>query len=222
MNTLSGLLIISCLLLLGSSRLNISIRIMAMQGIVSGIVPFIHPAGNAHAMVWLIGLSGIVFKGIVLPWLLFTVVRRSAIRREIEPFVGFNLSILAGIGMLALSSWLAMHLLSAGSGLDPVLLSASLFMVLTGLFLIISRRKAITQVLGYLVMENGIYALGIGIGSELHAIVELGVLLDVSVGVFIMGIMLFHINQEFDHIDADQLGELSDHPRMVAGRESLS
>lgn len=222
MNTLSGLLIISCLLLFGSSRLKVSIRIMAVQGMISGLVPFIHTAGNTDAMVWLIGLSGIVFKGIVLPWLLFLVVRRSAIRREIEPFIGFNLSILAGIGMLALSSWLALHLLSAGGGLDPVLLSAALFMVLTGLFLIISRRKAITQVMGYLVMENGIYTLGIGVGSELQSIVELGILLDVSVGVFLMGIMLFHINREFNHIDADQLGELGDHPRMLANRESHS
>lgn len=219
MNTLSCLLIITCLLLLGLSHLNVSVRMMAAQGMILGIMPFMSGPGHFQLMAWVLGLSSFIIKGIVLPSLLFHVLKRSAIRREIEPYVGFNISIMIGILMLASSSYMAMYLLSNGGGFNPVLLSAALFTVMTGLFLVISRRKAITQALGYLVMENGIYAVGIGIGTELNAIVELGVLLDVSVGVFIMGIMLFHINQEFDHIDADQLNELSDYHASIADEE---
>lgn len=218
MNTLSSFLIITCLLLLGSSRLRVSIRMMAVQGMILGLLPFVSGAGDYRLLAWGIGIGGFVIKGMILPGLLSYVLKRSAIRHEIEPYVGFNVSILIGVVMLALSSWTAMHLLATGVEFNPVVISAALFTVLTGLFLVISRRKAITQALGYLVMENGIYAVGIGIGSELHEIVELGVLLDVSVGVFIMGIMLFHINQEFDHIDADQLSELNDYPA-VSERE---
>ena len=83
-------------------------------------------------------------------------------------------------------------------------------MLLTGLFLIVSRRKAIAQTLGYLVMENGVYAVGLGIGQEFSFMVEMGVLLDVFVGVFLMGIMIFQIDHVFEHTDADRFTELSD------------
>lgn len=218
MNTLSGFLMLTCLLLLGSSRLHISIRMMAVQGIILGIMPFVPEDRHFQAMAWVVGCGGFAVKGLLLPWLLSYVLRRSEIKREIEPYISFNSSVLIGIVMLALSSWMSFYLRSTGIEFNPVVISAAFFAVLTGLFLVISRRKAITQAMGYLVMENGIYAVGIGIGSELHAIVELGVLLDVSVGVFIMGIMLFHINREFDHIDADQLSELSDYNEPFANR----
>lgn len=225
MNTIAGLLILSCLFQLGASRLRVSIRMMAVQGILLGLLPFSHGTGGTHLSAWVLSLGGIVLKGIALPGLLMHVLKRSAINREIEPFVSYNVSILTGIVLLGLSCWMSQNLLSAGGSFHPVLLAASFFMVLTGLFLVISRRKAITQALGYLVMENGIYAAGIGLGSgqRFHAMVELGMLLDVFVGVFLMGIMLFHINREFDHIDADQFSELHDHPALAsAAREERS
>ena len=83
-------------------------------------------------------------------------------------------------------------------------------MSLVGLFVIISRKKALTQVLGYLVLENGIYAFGVGIAQSAPLIVELGVLLDVFVAVFVMGITIFHINRQFDHIDTDRMAFLRD------------
>lgn len=83
-------------------------------------------------------------------------------------------------------------------------------MMLVGFFLIVSRRIALSQVLGYLVLENGIYILGVALVHEQPFLVELGVLLDVFVGVFVMGIMMFHINREFDHIDVHRLAKLTD------------
>ena len=80
--------------------------------------------------------------------------------------------------------------------------------LLIGLFVIVSRRKAITQVLGYIVVENGIYALGVALVGDVPLLVELGVLLDVFVAVFIMSIAAYHISREFDHIDVDQLDRL--------------
>jgi hydrogenase-4 component E len=77
-----------------------------------------------------------------------------------------------------------------------------------GLFLIISRKKAVSQVLGYLVMENGIYILGVSLVMEVPMLVELGVLLDAFVAVFVMCIATYHISREFDHIDVDQLDTL--------------
>jgi hydrogenase-4 component E len=86
----------------------------------------------------------------------------------------------------------------------------ALFSIFVGLFLIVARRKAITQVLGYLVLENGIYAFGLGAVHDASMLVELGILLDLVVAVFVMGIAIFHIARDFDHIDTDRLMRLKD------------
>jgi hydrogenase-4 component E len=90
------------------------------------------------------------------------------------------------------------------------LLPGALFTILSGLMIIISRRKALTQVIGYLAMENGVYAFGAALAVEEPLLVEMGILLDVLVAVFIMGITIHHISREFDHIDTDRLSELKD------------
>jgi hydrogenase-4 component E len=86
----------------------------------------------------------------------------------------------------------------------------ALFTIFVGLFMIVTRKKALTQVLGYLTLENGIYAFGLGVAQEWPLIVELGILLDIFAAVFVMGIAIFHINREFDHIDSDRLSTLKD------------
>ncbi len=82
--------------------------------------------------------------------------------------------------------------------------------MMVGLLLIVSRRKAVMQTLGYLAMENGIYAFGLAFAVEEPLLVEMGVLLDVFVAVFVMGIAIHHISREFDHIDTDRLSTLKD------------
>ena len=88
--------------------------------------------------------------------------------------------------------------------------AVALSTILIGLFLIISRRTALMQVVGYLVLENGIYIFGVALAQEEPFLVEMGILLDVFVAVFVMGIAIFHISREFDHIDVDQLTSLKD------------
>jgi hydrogenase-4 component E len=78
----------------------------------------------------------------------------------------------------------------------------------TGLFLIIARKKALTQCLGYIILENGIYIIGVASVVEIPMLVELGVLLDASVAVLVMGVAIYHINREFDHIETDRLDTL--------------
>ena len=85
---------------------------------------------------------------------------------------------------------------------------SALFTVLAGLFVIVARRTALMQVLGFLVLENGIYTFGVGRAGDMPFLVELGVLLDLFVAVFVMGITIYHINREFDHIDTDRLDSL--------------
>jgi hydrogenase-4 component E len=91
-----------------------------------------------------------------------------------------------------------------------MLVPVALATVIIGLIVLTTRNKAITQVVGYLILENGIYTFGMGQAERVPFLIELGVLLDVFAGVFIMGIVVFHINREFDSIDSTRLSELRD------------
>jgi hydrogenase-4 component E len=203
-------LALTSLLLLGSSRLVACIRIVAFQGILLGLLTVLAHHEQLSLRPVLLAIAIITLKGAVFPWLLARVLREADVRREVEPFVSATVSLLIGTLVLALSLWLSQRLPLPAAPIATLVVPVALFTILAGLFLIVSRRTALTQVLGYLVLENGIYAFGVGLVQGTPMVVELGVLLDVFVAVFVMGIAIFHINREFDHIDADRLVVLRD------------
>ena len=203
-------LVLTDLVLLGSSRLRNAIRIVAAQGVALGLLPLL---AHGHGALWpavLLGAGSAGIKGLVFPALMNRALRETNASREIEPFVGYILSLLIGVGGLAVSFGFGARLPLPWAAPSSLLVPAGLFTMWTGLFLIMARRKAITQVLGYIVMENGIFTLGMVLVEAMPLLVELGVLLDIFVAVFVMGIIVFHINREFDHIDADQLRALKE------------
>ncbi len=204
------LLILTNLKFLGSSRLNGCIRVVALQGVLLGVLPLFVGEGPLTLRVTLLALMTVLVKGIVFPWLLLRTLRTANVRREMEPFVGYTTSLVVGVGLLALAMWMGGRLPLPVPPKSPLVVPLALFTIMVGLFAVISRRKALTQVLGYLMMENGIYAFGLAFAHKEPLLVELGTLLDVFMGVFVMGIMIFHINREFDHIDTDLLNSLKD------------
>jgi hydrogenase-4 component E len=203
-----ALVVLSNLRLLGTSRLAACIRIVAVQGIILGLLPIFFHAGDLTLRVALQATASLITKGIVFPWLLTRAVRGTDARREIDPIVGYTPSLLVGGALLGVALWLGWRLplpVPAGS---QFMIAVSLFTIMVGLFMIVARRMAITQVLGYLAMENGIYTFGLAFAEKEPLLVEMGILLDVFVAVFVMGITIYHINREFDHIDTDRLSEL--------------
>jgi hydrogenase-4 component E len=200
---------LTTLMTLASSRLVFCIRLVALQGMVLALLPFGMPDGFGWRA-WFLVVGTLAVKGFLLPRLLLRTRRQADVPREVEPYVGFGASIVAGVLMLAASFWLSAHLPPPDTSSSSLALPISFFGVFSGLFLIVTRRKALTQVLGYLVMENGIYVFGVTFVRHQPLLVEMGVLLDLLVGVFVMGIAIFRISQEFAHIDADQLSLLRD------------
>jgi hydrogenase-4 component E len=195
---------------LGSSRLQFCIRMLALQGVLLGLMPL---AGNPRASLFralALAVVSIGVKGVVLPRFLNRAMERVDARREVEPFVGFHVSLLAGILCLGVSFWLSSRLPRMDESQSVLAVAVAFFNIFIGLMVIITRRKALTQVIGYLVMENGVYIFGIALALETPLLVELGILLDVFVAVFVMGIMIFQISRTFDHIDTDQLTSLKD------------
>lgn len=196
--------------LLASSRMAAVIQTMVLQAIaLTGILLALadHPWPMELLVLSLITLA---VKGVFLPWLLHRTMRAADVQREVEPMIGYNVSVLIGIALLGLSFLIAHPLKAAAPLGSATLLPCALFTTLTGLLIIVSRHKALTQVAGFLGMENGIYVFGAALAVKEPLLVEMGVLLDVFVAVFVMGITIYQINREFDHIDTDRLSELKD------------
>lgn len=204
------LLILTNLRLLGSSRLHACIQTVAVQAVLLGILPLLAQSGGLTVRVLAIALGSTTVKAVVLPWLLRRAVREVNVRREVEPLVGFATSLVAGVALLGLAIYVAGRLPLWATDASEFLTPVALFTMMVGLFLIVSRVKAVMQVIGYLAMENGIYAFGMAFAVHEPLLIEAGILLDVFVAVFVMGIMIHHINREFDHIDTDRLSALKD------------
>lgn len=207
---LLAVFLLTGLMLAASSRLLHCIRLMAVQGILLGILPLL--TAYPDAMSWktlAVMLVNIGIKGAALPYLLTVAMRKANVRRELEPLIGYSSSLLIVLALLGLSFWVGTKLPLQGEGVQLVMPIAFSTM-LTGLFIVMARRKAITQTIGFLTFENGISLFGAGLMLEFGLVVELGILLDVFALVFIMGIAVLRINHEFEHIDADRLNHLSD------------
>ena len=191
---------------LGSSRLSACIRAVALQGLLLGLVPpLLFASASLHVLALAAGT--ILVKAVVLPAFLRWAIREASVRREVEPLVGYMASLLLGVAALA-ASFAVANVLPVRGGHSDLLIPAALVTVIIGLIVLITRAKALTQVVGYLMLENGIYLFGLTQLERVPFLVEVGVLLDVFVGVFIMGIVVFHINREFDSISAENLTEL--------------
>lgn len=204
------LLALTSMLLVASSRLTRGIRIVAFQGVLLGALTLVLHQHELSVRTLMLAAAIVGLKGVAFPRLLSRVLEGAEIRREVEPLIGYISSLLLGALTLAVSFWLSTRLPLPAPAVSALIVPVALFTTLAGLFLIVTRRTALTQVLAYLVLENGIFLFGIGLVRHTPMLVELGVLLDVFVAVFVMGIAIFHINREFDHIDTDQLTVLRD------------
>ena len=209
-NIILVLVVLTNLKLLGSSRLGSMIRVVAVQGFVLGLLPILGHPGEPTFRFGLLASGTLALKGVVFPWLLFRALREAEVAREVQPYVGYVSSLGIGVVLLSVAFWMCGRL-PVPEGIAPAWLApVALFSIFCGLFLIVGRKRAVTQVLGFLVLENGVYTFGIGVAPATSLLVEAGVLLDVFVAVFVMGITIFHINREFDHIETDRLSSLKD------------
>ena len=206
---MADLLLVSLLLvdvyMIGTSRLAACIRASALQGLLLAALPlfFHHGPPDVHLVV-LVG-GALLLKALVIPRLLLRTLQTTSVRREVEPMVSLHASLIASAALIGFSFWASQKLVPPTAPPSPLALPAAFSTLLLGFLMLVSRAKAISQVVGYLMLENGVYLFGLGLTSALTLVIELGILLDVWVGVFVMGIAIHHIDREFDHIDTDRL-----------------
>jgi len=191
LNLLIGLAMGFSLIALASSRLPSVIRAVALQGMVLGTLPLLLEE-KFHWLVIVVAVGTIVIKGMVIPSLLRRALRAANIDREVEPLIGFVPSLLIG----------------AAATVGATVFAGAFATVVCGLILLMARTKAISQVCGYLILENGIYLFGLLLINSTPLLVEAGILLDLTVAVFVIGIIMDRIQHEFDTLDTQKLTTL--------------
>lgn len=194
---------------LGTSRLRAVINATALQGVLLGLLTvLVHREITFETILIAVGAAAI--KGFAIPTMLLRAIRDVAIRRDVEPFISYVGSLFAGALGTGLAILFAGTLPLAEEHVGSLLIPASLATVLTGFIILTTRLKAISQVAGYLILENGIFIMGLTLVEAIPFLVEIGVLLDLVVGIFIMGIMIHQINREFASLDTDRLSQLKE------------
>ncbi|HEV3145649.1 MAG TPA: hypothetical protein VGZ47_17305 [Gemmataceae bacterium] len=192
---------------LGVGRIRAVINAVALQGVLLGTFPLLLHGEIGPRLILLV-VATITLKGIIIRSFLFRAMREANIQHEVMPLVNFMGSLLLGaVGTgLAIAFSFTLPLADEHAGL--LLVPGSLSAVWTGCLLLTTRRKAIMQVLGYLVLENGIFLFSLLLLEAMPFLVEIGVLLDLFTGVFVMGIIIYQINREFASTSTANLTEL--------------
>lgn len=209
LNAILVIVLMLNLLALGTSRILSVIRTVAAQGALLGAVPLLAHEHITFPAI-LAAAGAIVLKGIVIPAFMLRALREAQIKREVEPLIGLLPSIILGALGTAFALLFAGRLPLAEAHAGALLVPASIATVLTGFLLLTTRYKAITQVVGYLVLDNGIFIFGMLLIEAMPYIVEMGVLLDLFVGVFVISIILNHINRAFSSLDTRRLSALKE------------
>jgi hydrogenase-4 component E len=194
---------------LGVSRIRGVINAVALQGMLIGCLPLlVHSELGLRGI--LLVIVTIALKGFIIPRFLVHAMREANIQHEVNPIVNYMSSLLMGAAGTALAMIFAHTLPMAEQHAGLLLVPASLATVWTGFLMLTTRRKAIMQVLGYLLLENGIFLFGLLLLKPMPFLVEVGVLLDLFTGVFVMGIIIHHISREFASISTEHLTELKE------------
>lgn len=205
---LASLMVVLQLLLVVQRMLLTNIRLFAMQSLllaaIAAVVAFAYGAWD----VLVVALLTLIGKVFILPWLLQRLVRRTRIEQEINPYVNMPASMFIS-GALTLLAYIMARPFTSFERLGSNTLGVALMLLFTGFFLMINRRKAVTQVLALLTTENGVMLAAIALTTYgMPLVVELAVFVDVVVAVVVLGLLIFRIRESYASTDVSKLNEL--------------
>jgi len=211
-NALNSILVVVLMLnlfVLGTSRIIAVIRTVAVQGALLGLLPLLlHEHFSLEATLMVAGT--VALKGVVIPGMMSRALRDVQIKREVEPLIGLQPSVILGALATVFALLFTAHLPLTAPHKGALLVPAAIATVLTGFIILTTRFKALSQVMGYLMLENGIFIFGMLLVEAMPLIVELGVLLDLFVGIFVICIIVNKINQAFTSMDTRRLVALKE------------
>lgn len=200
-------ILVSTYLMAVAKRMPALIRSFRYQSFFLFLITLLSAITGRHLDLFFVAALVLVLKVIIIPHFLHLITKRINVDENLGLYVNSQLSLIAALG-LTYFSWTLSKSLSMGSQYTAIAVTVSLSTVFIGAFLMMSRMKALTQVAGLLVMENGIFLLASSICGGMPFLVEISVFFDVFVSVIVMGVFVYRINSLFTHIDVDKLSEL--------------
>ena len=209
LNALLVIILVLNLFALGTSRILSVIRIVAAQGVLLGTLPLLL-YGSIGLPEALAATVGILIKGLLIPTIMTRALRDVVIKKEVQPLIGLLPSIILGALGTGFALIFANRLDMAPFQGGTLIVPAAFATIFVGFIILTTRVKALSQAVGYLVLENGIFIFGLLLVDAMPLVVEMGVLLDLFVGIFVIAIMVKHINRAFSSTDTSQLVALKE------------
>lgn len=201
-------MLVTAYLMVGQKSLFVTIRLYGLQSILLGVVALVMALADHRSHLLTSAVLTIGLKGAFIPWFLMRVIDRIGIHREIEPFVNIPSSLLICLGLTVVGYRVSAGLAEGDRGVTHHVIGVSLSMLLMGLFLMVSRRKAVTQIVALLTVENAVFLVALGATSGMPLVVELGISFDVILAVLVLGILVRRIVDRFESMDVSRLSKL--------------
>ncbi|HZP88422.1 MAG TPA: formate hydrogenlyase [Burkholderiales bacterium] len=209
-NLLAAILLLIAFAMLAQRRLLRLIHLFALQGGVLSLNTFVVAAALSQPHLYFSAVLTFVLKVLVLPWILMRLIERLDLKRDVETLINIPTITLIGIVLVIVAFNLALPISQLAGTITRGTLGIAMASVLISFLMMITRRKAVAQVIGFLAMENGLFFAATSATYGMPMVVELGIALDVLVGTFIFGIFFFHIRETFDSLDIHHLEKLKD------------
>ena len=210
LNLIAALFLLLSFAMLAQRRILSLIDLFAAQGLAlaasTAIVAF--GTGQQH-LYWSAGLT-LVLKVFLLPWILYRLIRQLDVKWDFERLINVPTTMLIGIVLVVFSFNLAVPISQLASTVTRATLGIAMATVMLSFLMMITRRKAIPQVIGFLSMENGLFFAATSATYGMPMVVELGIALDVLVGVLILGVFFFQIREQFDSLDLKHMEKLKE------------
>jgi hydrogenase-4 component E len=201
---LDGTMLLLSFILLSQRRLFGVISTYGFQALVLAAAAAWQAYVHDEAQLYVTAAVALVFKAIIIPMVLSRIVKRFGIQRSVETALGIGPTMILGASLVALSIVLVLPVTYASAALTRENLALALSVVLLGLLMMITRRNAVTQVVGFMSLENGLFLAAVGV-SGMPLVVEMSVAFSVMVAFIIFGIFFFHIRERFDTLDIQSL-----------------
>jgi len=201
-------MLVSAYLMVGQKSLFTTIRLYGLQSLLLATVAVAMAISDARPHLFVMATMTTLLKGVAIPLFLMRVVDRIGIHREIEPFLNVPASLLACLGLTVVGYRVSTGFPEGTVGVTHHVLGIGLSTLMIGLFLMVTRKKAISQVLALLTVENAIFLIALGITSGMPLVVELGIFFDVILAVLVLGILVRRIVDRFESMDVSRLSKL--------------
>jgi hydrogenase-4 component E len=201
-------MLVSVYLMVGQKSLVVAIRLYGVQSLLLGAVGIAMGVADHRSHLYVTAALTIALKAVVIPWFLMRVIDRVGIRREIEPFVNVPASLLLCLGLTVVGYRVSLGMAGGNQGVPHQVVGVALSMVLMGLFLMVTRRKALTQILALLTIENAVFLVAVGATAGMPLVVELGISFDVILAVMVLGVLVNRIVDRFESMDTSRLSNL--------------